>query len=426
MLRGVNPAPAEKSDSRSDVLADVARSIQAEARLNELRVAVVRVVAYGLVLALDAVLAALGTRPAGNLVQSGVLVTISLVVLLALRRVSPPAWSRYAIPLLDASMIGFILTNRLAAQGLTTGLAATIALSCALFAITGTLRFHRRSAAWTTGFAGALLLFLLQPMKLGAMLYALNALFAVGFLSMWLTDQVRRSVEGVGRSRMLQRFLPPELMATSEGEAAALLGEPRAWDATVLVSDLRGFTSLSESVSPPKLFAFLNECQGAFAQAVQQHGGRVDKFMGDGMLAVFGVSSDAPDHAARALEAAHAIRAAVRKLNARATLGDAEIRIGIGIHSGALLAGCLGSGDRLEFTVIGDTVNVASRLEALTKTHGVDVLVSDETVRRLGDHDLDSLGEVPIRGRVKPLVVYTLDEVTGSHPFVRARNVSSG
>lgn len=71
--------------------------------------------------------------------------------------------------------------------------------------------------------------------------------------------------------------------------------------------------------------------------------------------------------------------------------------------------------------MIGDTVNVASRLEALTKTHGVDVLVSDETVRRLGDHDLDSLGEVPIRGRVKPLVVYTLDEVTGSHPAARVR-----
>lgn len=197
-------------------------------------------------------------------------------------------------------MIAFILVNRLAAQGLTTGLSATIALSCALFAMTGSLRFHRRSAAWTTGLGGALLLFLLQPMNLGAMLYALNALFSVGFLSLWLTDQVRRSVEGVGRTRMLRRFLPPELISRSEAEALALLGEPKAWDATVLVSDLRGFTALSESVPPATLFAFLNECQGAFAHAVQQHGGRVDKFMGDGMLAVFGVSSTAPDHAARA------------------------------------------------------------------------------------------------------------------------------
>ncbi len=132
--------------------------------------------------------------------------------------------------------------------------------------------------------------------------------------------------------------------------------------------------------------------------------------MGDGMLAVFGAPETVADHARRGFGAARAIRSALETVNqARAARREPPLRIGVGLHSGAVVTGCLGSGTRAEFTVIGDTVNTASRLEALTKEKGVDVIVSEETVRRLGaEEGVQALGEVAIRGRKEPLRVYAL------------------
>ena len=136
-------------------------------------------------------------------------------------------------------------------------------------------------------------------------------------------------------------------------------------------------------------------------------GGVVDKFMGDGMLAVFGALDPAPDHARRALSAVRRIRSAVEELN-RGLPEERRLRIGVGVHSGTMVAGCLGGGSRLEFTVIGDAVNTTSRLESLTKEKGVDVLISEETARRAPDEGLVDLGVVAVRGRQQGLHVFTL------------------
>jgi class 3 adenylate cyclase len=207
----------------------------------------------------------------------------------------------------------------------------------------------------------------------------------------------------VGRL-VLGRFLPREVVDGAHSEPLALVAQPRRLEATVLVTDVRGFTARAEHLTPEAVLQWLNQVQSVLAAAVHAHGGRVDKFMGDGMLAVFGMGADPDAHAARAASAARAMLAGVALL-----ADDPPTRIGIGIHTGPLIAGCLGSGLRLEFTVLGDTVNIAARLQAMTKQIGVDLLVSAETSRAAGGASpWRSLGVVSIRGRDGQQEVFTL------------------
>jgi class 3 adenylate cyclase len=171
-----------------------------------------------------------------------------------------------------------------------------------------------------------------------------------------------------------------------------------------VVSDVRGFTSWAESREPEEVLAFVSELQGALASAIVAHGGTVDKFMGDGMLAVFGAPEPLTDHARRAVDAVRDMLAAVRQLNQ----GGLDIKLGVGVHSGPLVAGCVGSGSHLEFTVIGDTVNTASRLQSLTKEHDVAVIMGAQTASGLRDDEHTSLGETALRGKQRMLRIYAL------------------
>ncbi len=290
-----------------------------------------------------------------------------------------------------------------------------LATCCALVALSGGFRFSGRTAVLTTVLgAGTFETFAIACHAPSNALYYVPAmLIAAGTMGYWSSELGRRLLENeIGRAT-LWRFLPDQVMQGAYGDPLALLTEAKTVEATVLVSDLRGFTALSENLSPVEVLAFLNEIQGELAAAVHTNGGAIDKFMGDGMLAVFGAPQPLADHAARALAAARDIRKALVRVNAqRAARAQAPIRCGVGIHSGSVVSGCLGSGSRLEFTIIGDTVNTASRLEALTKEQGVDVLVSDETARRVSSQiarGLRGLGEVSLRGRREPLRIHALD-----------------
>ena len=171
---------------------------------------------------------------------------------------------------------------------------------------------------------------------------------------------------------------------------------------------------------PSQVLDYLNEVQGRLADIVAKHGGTVDKFMGDGILAVFGAPRHVADHAQLGIAAATEIISSIASLNReRRGRGEPAAEIGLGVHTGSVIAGCVGSGARLEFTVLGDAVNATSRLEGLTKEMGVTALVSEETVRRASnetrgvrDYILGRLtrrGEVSIRGRIAPLSVYSLE-----------------
>ncbi len=325
---------------------------------------------------------------------------------------------RLLIPVLDALLVFALYANVRRALGaedfLALGALTDLGITCSLLAAAGGLRLTRAAAALAT----ALSLWIFATLSIATVPFsartgiALSVLFGTGFLSLWMTAIVRRAMHSeVGRAT-LRRFLPDEVIRAAYRDPLRLLTEPRSLDATVLVSDMRGFTAIAETLPPPLVLDFLNDVQGMLAGIVKAHGGTVDKFMGDGLLAVFGAPEPLPDHAARALAAARAMQAAIEARNAvRGPRGEPTVRLGIGVHTGPVVTGCLGSAGRLEFTVLGDTVNAASRLEHMTKEQGAAILATEETVRRAGAAGAGEtrlIGELPIRGRKEPLRVHAV------------------
>ena len=171
-------------------------------------------------------------------------------------------------------------------------------------------------------------------------------------------------------------------------------------EVSVLFVDVRGFTRFAESVPAPQVVETLNGLFAEMVPVVEAFGGHVDKFIGDGLMAVFGAPEAQPDHADRALEAARMIVDAVH-------LGSTGLRVAAGINSGTVVAGPIGGAGRLNFSVVGDVVNTAARVEAATRETGDDVLVTGDTLGLLTrPHDLISRGEVTVKGKSHPIEVW--------------------
>jgi class 3 adenylate cyclase len=216
------------------------------------------------------------------------------------------------------------------------------------------------------------------------------------------------------RRRALERFLPKEAVdRVLRGDDLRASGERRV--VTVLFADLRDSTALSESMTGPQVVSFLNTFVGAMAQAVFDNGGMIDKLLGDGLMAVFGVVPNPTMGAEAAVKTALDIRGRMLLLNRRRQAEDLPaVRYGIGIHTGAVVLGAVGISERSDYTAVGDTVNTASRLETLTKNYAdrpVAAVISEETAQRLpaGVCKVESLGTVEIRGKTGALSIYRLD-----------------
>jgi adenylate cyclase len=189
--------------------------------------------------------------------------------------------------------------------------------------------------------------------------------------------------------------------------AAARLGGRRA-DLTVLFSDIRGFTTISEQLSPEEVVDLLNEYLTLMTDIIFRHGGTVDKFEGDAILAFFGAPQAHDNDPERAVLAALEMRDRLGELEDRwRELAKTSLRIGIAMHTGQAVVGNIGSPRKMDYTVIGDTVNLASRLQDLTKEYGVSVLISGAT-QALVNHmcRVRSLGPVEVRGRRQPVDLY--------------------
>lgn len=187
--------------------------------------------------------------------------------------------------------------------------------------------------------------------------------------------------------------------------------EPKERDVTVLFADIRAFTSFSESRTPAEVFAFLTEYMEAMVAVINAHDGVIDKFGGDSIMAVWGVPSTDPEHAAKAVRCGVAMRHALAEFNARRMAGGhPETRIGIGIHSGKVISGALGTAERAEYTIIGDTVNTASRLESATKKVGADLLISAETLAFVQDRvTAEPAGDLTVAGKSKPIPTFRVE-----------------
>jgi adenylate cyclase len=187
----------------------------------------------------------------------------------------------------------------------------------------------------------------------------------------------------------------------------------REQEIAILFADLRSFTQFAETKLPYDVVFVLNRYFEAMGKAIERAGGRVDKFIGDGVMALFGIDAGPESGCRSALTAARAMIAELHELN-RELVHDLEapLRVGVGIHAGSAIIGEMGYGSTTSLTAIGDAVNTASRLEALTKTYGAQLVVSDAVVSYAGIR-LDSYEScnVEIRGRREPLKVWIVPEV---------------
>jgi adenylate cyclase len=201
-------------------------------------------------------------------------------------------------------------------------------------------------------------------------------------------------------------LLPPGVGAgAARARAPAIQG--REQEVTILFADLRDFTRLAERKLPYDVVFVLNRYFEAMGRAVEEAGGHVDKFIGDGVMALFGIGADPREGARRALAAARAMGAVLAELNATLTHDlDEPLRIGIGLHVGPAIVGEMGYGRATALTAIGDTVNTASRVEALSKAFGAELVVSARVAERAGvDLSAFALETAEVRGREETLAV---------------------
>ncbi len=212
------------------------------------------------------------------------------------------------------------------------------------------------------------------------------------------------------RRRGLERFLPRTVVErVIGGDPLRLDGERQT--VTILFADLRGSTALAEKLTPEEVISLMNVYLRVMARCVIDAGGILDKFTGDGLMAIFGAMGEPAHGAPAAARAALAIRANMATLNTeRARTGQLVAQYGVGMHTGDVVLGAIGLPERSDYTAMGDAVNTASRMESLTKEYQVDAVLSGATAGHLGKDgaELRSLGEAQVRGKSEALTIFTL------------------
>jgi adenylate cyclase len=212
----------------------------------------------------------------------------------------------------------------------------------------------------------------------------------------------------------MARYLSPILadQVSQHPEQLKLGGELR--ELTLMFTDIRGFTHISESLDPQALTQLMNSFLTPMTRVIQDREGFIDKYIGDCIMAFWNAPIDVPSHAQKAILAAFDMRAELKRINAmlketaeKEDRAEVELRVGIGLNSGICCVGNMGSEQRLEYSVLGDTVNIASRLESLSPAYGVDLVIGEETASGAAEFALLELDRVRVKGKVLPIRIYT-------------------
>jgi adenylate cyclase len=319
--------------------------------------------------------------------------------------------ARDAIPgvLIHATAVNNILNrDALAPAAAWLKFALSLALTFAVAAAAMALPFGFAAAflaglalVWTAACVLAFRYCHVLPLLQGAASMALAFPLLLGF-RFAVTDRAARQL-----GRAFSLYLPKaeiDRMA-AHGMKPQLGGEAR--DVSVLFSDIAGFTPLSEQCTPQRLAADLNAYFSAMTQIVEEHGGFVDKFIGDAVVAVFGAPVADPRHAENAVRAAVKMRDLLNDPACKLAIGDGRIRARIGVNTGSVLVGNIGSPRRFNYTVMGDAVNLASRLEGVNKKYGTGIVVSEDTARACGGAvEFREIDTVRVVGRAQPVALF--------------------
>lgn len=212
----------------------------------------------------------------------------------------------------------------------------------------------------------------------------------------------RREVEALFGS-----YVSPELVSEVLNEKITFKGEEKS--ATVMFTDLIGFTKLAERLAPAQLLELLNVYFAEKVEIVLMHRGYINKFIGDSIMAVFGAPLDQAEHPMQAVRTAIQMHLKLDKINAQPLFKDNQLGMGIGINTGLVIAGNVGSARRMEYTVLGDTVNLASRIEALTRKYGTGILIGESTHNQIREDDFFMMREIDsvrVKGRQRSVVLY--------------------
>lgn len=233
----------------------------------------------------------------------------------------------------------------------------------------------------------------------------------LGYVSEKFNDMTRGLKRGELLRNLLNLYVSPEVAREALEHGAHLGGQ--MVECSVLFSDIRGFTTISEQLSPDVLMDLLNRYMFTMVDVIVSNGGMVNKFGGDSLLAVFGTPlNPSQDHARNAVKTALAMRGALAKFNqSQIESHQIELKIGIGIATGNVVVGNIGGQGRIEYTVIGDTVNLAARLQSMSKELNYGILLNAEAYTRAGiDMQIDAheIPNVNVRGKIEPVTVYGL------------------
>jgi adenylate cyclase len=299
-------------------------------------------------------------------------------------------WTALSMPIVD---IPYLFMHQV--QGMETGVASGSAgFAVGLFAlmiVLAAINMDRRIVLGSTAISIVLEVILMSraDVSIGARFAGALVLAMVCAACIFIVGRIRSLVKSTTAAALrrdrLQRYFSPAVAAHLESTDPANLGG-QSQIVTVLFSDLRGFTSMSEKLQSAEVVEQLNAYLSVMVDTIFEHGGTLDKFMGDGIMAYFGAPIAQKDHADRAVRCGMEMIEALDTLNqVREAHGLPALKMGVGIHTGEATLGTIGSALRREYTAIGDTVNVASRLESMTKAAGVPMLVSETTKAALAD-----------------------------------------